>query len=185
MTDSENRQLATDTADPTDPATEETGAEETVPEHGASGKKTGDPENGAAGPGKTEGKRTIHWTDAWREAKVIIWNRRWRLAVGLTLMVISRLASLALPASSKFVIDNVIGGKPLPLDRLPPSLRQTAASYTPLDLLYALAAVVAVATLIQATTSFSLSQLLGVTAQRAITDMRRRVVHHRARQPTP
>jgi len=137
-----------------------------------------------SGPGKTEDKRSIDWADAWREAKVIIWKRRWRLALGLSLMIVSRIAGLALPASSKFVIDNVIGGKPLPLEQLPPSLRQAAASFTPLDLLYTLAAVVAVATLFQAVTSFSLSQLLGVTAQRTITDMRRRVEQHVARLPT-
>ena len=146
--------------------------------------KKEDREDTTSGPGKSEGKRSINWADAWREAKGIIWKRRWRLGLGLSLMIISRLAGLALPASSKFVIDNVIGGKPLPVDQLPPALRQAAASSTPLDLLYALAALVAVATVIQAATSFSLSQLLGVTAQRTITDMRRRVEQHVARLPT-
>ena len=39
------------------------------------------------------------------------------------------------------------------------------------------------ATLVQALTSFALSQVLGVAAQRAITDMRRRVEAHVARLP--
>ena len=39
------------------------------------------------------------------------------------------------------------------------------------------------ATLVQAITSFALSQVLGVAAQRAITDMRRRVEEHVARLP--
>ena len=39
------------------------------------------------------------------------------------------------------------------------------------------------ATLVQAVTSFALSQVLGVAAQRAITDMRRRVEAHVARLP--
>ena len=39
------------------------------------------------------------------------------------------------------------------------------------------------ATLVQAVTSFGLSQVLGVAAQRAITDMRRRVEAHVARLP--
>ena len=39
------------------------------------------------------------------------------------------------------------------------------------------------ATLVQAVTSFALSQVLGVAAQRAITDMRRQVEEHVARLP--
>ena len=46
-----------------------------------------------------------------------------------------------------------------------------------------LALVAGVATLIQAVTAFALSQVLGVAAQRAITDMRRRVEAHVARLP--
>ena len=39
------------------------------------------------------------------------------------------------------------------------------------------------ATLVQAVTSFALSQILGVAAQRAITDMRKRVQAHVMRLP--
>ena len=46
-----------------------------------------------------------------------------------------------------------------------------------------LALVAGAATLVQAVTSFALSQVLGVAAQRAITDMRRRVEAHVARLP--
>ena len=56
--------------------------------------------------------------------------------------------------SSRYIIDHVIG------DRRP-------------DLLGVVAAAVAAATLVQAVTSFGLSQILGVAAQRAITDMRK------------
>jgi ABC-type multidrug transport system fused ATPase/permease subunit len=79
-----------------------------------------------------------------------------RLAMGLGLMLVSRLAGLVLPASSKYVIDEVIGkGRH--------------------DLLLPIALVGGAATIVQAATSFVLSQLLGVAAQRAITDMRKRV----------
>ena len=61
-----------------------------------------------------------------------------------------------LPASSKYIIDDVIG-------------KGRAEMLAPI----ALAA--GAATLIQAVTSFSLSQVLGVAAQRAITEMRKRV----------
>jgi len=174
MSEPEDKQQPDESASPDKDTAQTTAPSETV----------GDREHDTAGPGKSEGKKPINWSDAWREAKVIIWSRRWRLALGLLLMVISRIAGLALPASSKFVIDNVIGDKPLPVDQLPTGLQATAASWSPVDLLYALAAVVAVATVIQAATSFSLSQILGVTAQRAITDMRRRVEQHVARLPT-
>ena len=42
---------------------------------------------------------------------------------------------------------------------------------------------VGLATLVQAVTSFGLSQILGVAAQKAITDMRRRVEEHVMRLP--
>ena len=50
-------------------------------------------------------------------------------------------------------------------------------------MLMPLAIAAGAATLVQAVTSFALSQVLGVAAQRAITDMRRRVEAHVARLP--
>ncbi|PYR77941.1 MAG: ABC transporter permease [Acidobacteria bacterium] len=79
-------------------------------------------------------------------------------------MLISRLAGLVLPATSKYLIDDVIG-------------KHRA------ELLVPLALAAGAATLVQAMTSFALSQVLGVAAQRAITDMRRRVEAHVARLP--
>jgi len=79
-----------------------------------------------------------------------------RLALGLGLMMISRLAGLVLPASAKYVIDDVIGkGRH--------------------DMLLPIALAGGAATIVQAATSFGLAQTLGVAAQRAITDMRMRV----------
>jgi subfamily B ATP-binding cassette protein MsbA len=103
-------------------------------------------------------------TATWRQARELVVANRSRLALGLVLLVVSRLAGLVLPTSSKFLVDDVIG-------------KQRA------DLLPWLAAAVATATLIQGTTGFALSQLLGVAAQRAITDMRRRVMSHVTRLP--
>src|SRR5688572_23252484 len=45
---------------------------------------------------------------AWREARELVWAHRHRLAVGLGLMLVSRLAGLVLPASSKYLIDEVV-----------------------------------------------------------------------------
>jgi len=101
---------------------------------------------------------------AWQEAKRLIWARRGRLALGLALMLVNRLSGLVLPATSKYLIDDVIGkGRA--------------------DLLMPLAFAAGAATVVQAVTSFALSQVLGVAAQRAITEMRRRVEAHVARLP--
>ncbi|HEX5108410.1 MAG TPA: ABC transporter ATP-binding protein [Vicinamibacterales bacterium] len=95
-------------------------------------------------------------TAAWREARELVWTHRRRLLLGLVLMLVSRLAGLVLPASSKFLIDDVIyKGRG--------------------ELLLPIALAAGFATVLQAITSFVLSQLLGVAAQRAITDMRKRV----------
>ncbi|MCC6990900.1 MAG: ABC transporter ATP-binding protein [Acidobacteria bacterium] len=91
-----------------------------------------------------------------REARLLIHQHRGRLVTGLVLMLVSRLAGLVLPSSAKYVIDDVIGkGRH--------------------DLLLPIALAAGAATIVQAFASFGLSQLLGVAAQRAITDMRRRV----------
>ncbi len=101
---------------------------------------------------------------AWRESRDLLRQHRARLGAGVLLMVISRGAGLVLPASSKYLIDHVI----------------VAGQY---DLLLPLAAVVAVATLVQAGTGFALSQVLGIAAQRAVANMRRRVEAHVLRLP--
>ena len=100
----------------------------------------------------------------WKEAREIVWRYRRRVAFGLVVMVVSRLAGLVPPASSNFVIDDVVGGG-----------RE--------DLLVPLAAVVGLAALVQGAGSFALSQILGVAAQRAITEMRKTVQAHVARLP--
>jgi len=107
----------------------------------------------ASGPGD---KRKVTASAAWREARLLIHAHRGRLAMGLGLMLVSRLAGLVLPASAKYVIDDVIGrGRH--------------------DLLLPIALAGGAATIVQAASSFGLSQILGVAAQRAITDMRIRV----------
>lgn len=101
---------------------------------------------------------------AWKETRALVKARRGRLALGMLLMLVNRASGLVLPGTSKFLIDDVIGqGR--------------------VELLQTLALAAGIATLVQAVTSFSLSQVLGVAAQRAITDMRRRVEEHVARLP--
>src|SRR4029453_248699 len=109
-------------------------------------------------------KKKVDYANAWPEAKALVVAHRGRLAIGLALMLVNRVAGLVLPATSKYLIDDVIG-------------KRQAQMLVPL----ALAA--GGGTLLQAVTSLGLSQVLGVAAQRAITDMRRRVEAHVARLP--
>jgi subfamily B ATP-binding cassette protein MsbA len=109
-------------------------------------------------------KTRVTASAAWREARELIWAHRRRLGLGLMLMLISRAAGLVLPASSKWLIDEVIGEERV-------------------ELLLPLALAAGAATIVQAVASFGLSQILGVAAQRAITDMRKRVQAHVMRLP--
>jgi subfamily B ATP-binding cassette protein MsbA len=109
-------------------------------------------------------KKKVRWSAAWQEARALIWARRGRLLVGLSLMLVNRLAGLVLPGLSKFLVDDVL-------------------TQGRVEMLTTLAWAVAAATIVQAVTSFGLSQILGVAAQKAITDMRRRVEAHVMRLP--
>ncbi|HET9741343.1 MAG TPA: ABC transporter ATP-binding protein [Terriglobales bacterium] len=90
--------------------------------------------------------------------------RRGLMAIGLGLMAINRVAGLVLPASTKFLVDDVIIKKHLG------------------DLRTIILAVVT-ATIIQGVTSFALTQLLSKAAQRLIADLRRQIQEHVGRLP--
>lgn len=109
-------------------------------------------------------KPPIRWSAAWGEARDLIWARRGRLLLGLGLMLVSRLAGMVLPFLSKYLVDDVL-------------------TQGRVDILPTLALIVGAATVVQAITSFALSQVLGVAAQYAITEMRRRVEEHIMRLP--
>jgi ABC-type multidrug transport system fused ATPase/permease subunit len=115
-------------------------------------------------PNDSKKKQRISPSDAWRDARELIWAHRYRLALGLLLMIVNRFSGLVLPTSSKYVIDEVV-------------MKQRS------ELLLPLALAAGGATLLQALSSFALSQILGVAAQRAITDMRKSVQEHIARLP--
>ncbi len=101
-------------------------------------------------------KKRINYSEAWIEARELVKSHRRRLILGGVLMIINRPMGLVLPYSTKLLIDGVIPTKDT-------------------SLLLKVALAVGGATLLQAATSFSLSQILGVAAQRAITEMRKRV----------
>ena len=85
--------------------------------------------------------------------------RRGLLAIGFVLMAINRVSGLVLPASTKYLIDDIIGK------------RRT-------ELLLPLVGGVLLATLLQGLTSFALTQTLSKAAQRLIAEMRRKVQDH-------
>jgi ABC-type multidrug transport system fused ATPase/permease subunit len=93
------------------------------------------------------------------DALDLVRARKGRLLLGLGLMAINRLCGLVLPYTTKFLLDDVIGKGHR-------------------EMLAKLIMVAGGATLIQAITSFSLSQVLGKAAQRSITEMRRGVQKH-------
>jgi subfamily B ATP-binding cassette protein MsbA len=101
---------------------------------------------------------------AWEEARALIWAHRKRLALGLSLMLVNRLAGLVAPWSTKWLMDEVVGKNRW-------------------ELLPNIALAVGAATLVESATSFGNSQILGVAAQRAITEMRKDVEAHVMRLP--
>jgi subfamily B ATP-binding cassette protein MsbA len=101
---------------------------------------------------------------AWEEARGIIWTHRKRLALGLGLMLINRLSGFVLPTTTKYLMDDVI----------------TQGHW---ELLPTLALAAGAATVVDAATAFANSQVLGVAAQRAITEMRKEVEAHVMRLP--
>ncbi len=107
---------------------------------------------------KTEKPKTAVFR-ALPEIWSLVHPRRGLLALGLGLMVINRVSGLVLPASTKYLVDDVIGKRHL-------------------RLLYPLVGIVLLATIIQGLTSFALTQTLSKAAQRLIAELRRRVQEH-------
>jgi ABC-type multidrug transport system fused ATPase/permease subunit len=112
----------------------------------------------------TKPKKKAITPGAWEEARGLIYAHRKRLSLGLVLLLVNRAAGFVMPSSTKWLIDKVIG-------------------HHQVQLLVPLALAAGVATIVQAITGFGLSQILGVAAQRAITDMRRTVQAYVLRLP--
>jgi subfamily B ATP-binding cassette protein MsbA len=97
----------------------------------------------------------------WPQIKSLVAPRMGLLLAGMGLMVINRVAGLVLPYTSKPLLDTVLS----PLHPHP-------------ELLPKIIAVVFSAMVVQAITSFSLTQLLSKAGQRLIAEMRRQVQRH-------
>jgi len=109
-------------------------------------------------------KLKLKASHVFRDLWELIWPRRNLFLLGLILTFINRAASLVLPGSTKFLIDDVVQKH-----------RQ--------DLLTPIAAAVAGAILIQALTSYTLIRLLSTSAQRLIAEMRIKVQQHIGQLP--
>jgi len=100
----------------------------------------------------------------WPLIAELVRPRRHLLAIGLVLMLVNRLSGLVLPASTKLLIDDIIG-------------------HGRRELLGPLALAVVLATAVQGATSFALTQSLSKAAQRLIAELRRKVQSHVGRLP--
>jgi ABC-type multidrug transport system fused ATPase/permease subunit len=87
--------------------------------------------------------------------------RKWLILGGLGLMAVNRVAGLVMPFVSKRLLDSVL----VPAHPQP-------------QLLEPIIWVVLIATLVQAITSYGLTQLLSIAGQRLIAEMRREVQRH-------
>jgi subfamily B ATP-binding cassette protein MsbA len=119
-------------------------------------------ETNTATPTKAE-KRKNAWKslpDVW----ALIHPRRGLLILGFGLMAVNRVCGLVLPASTKYFVDDVANKRQVYL-------------LTPIVL------GVLAATIVQGLTSFTLTQLLSKSAQKMITELRRKVQAHIGRLP--
>ena len=120
-------------------------------------------------------KKKIKAANVWHEAKELVVAHRKRLMLGMAIMLINRPAGLVVPYLSKLLVDDVVGNRQGWLG--------AATGRSGAELLPVLAVAALVATVIQASSSFALSQIVGVAAQRAITEMRKTVQEHVTRLP--
>jgi len=109
-------------------------------------------------------KKLSRMLDQLPEVWALLRPRRGLLGLGMVLMAVNRVSGLALPYSTKYLIDNVM------------IHRQT-------QLLLPLVGGVLLATLLQGVTSYTLTQTLSKAAQRMITELRRNVQEHVGRLP--
>jgi ABC-type multidrug transport system fused ATPase/permease subunit len=120
------------------------------------------PRGGGARAGRAElPKRKTSLKKLWPQIKALVAPRLGLLLAGMGLMVVNRVAGLVLPYTSKPLLDNVLN----PAHARP-------------DLLPKIIALVFSAMVVQAITSFSLTQLLSKAGQRLIAEMRRQVQRH-------
>ena len=108
----------------------------------------------------------------------LIKPRRVLLGGSFLLMVVNRSSGLVLPASTKYLIDNVMGKHPIKS----PIVADFIAKHH-LNLLPLIVGIVVFATIVQGITSYALTQLLSKEGQRLIAELRMKVQSHIGRLP--
>jgi ABC-type multidrug transport system fused ATPase/permease subunit len=119
-------------------------------------------ENQAGAAGKSA-KAKFDWK-LLPDVLALLKPRRAVLGLGFVLMIVNRTSGLILPASTKYLVDDVISKKQL-------------------NLLLPIVIAVVAATIVQGLTSYSLTQLLSKSSQRMITELRIQVQAHVGRLP--
>jgi subfamily B ATP-binding cassette protein MsbA len=115
-------------------------------------------------PGNPKKKASDQLRSVMPLLKELVRPRRKLLALGLLLTVIRSGTGLVLPASTKVLVDNIVGKRQI-------------------QLLGPLVLAVVGATIIQGFASFTLTQLLSIEGQRLIAQLRRKVQEHVGRLP--
>jgi len=113
------------------------------------------------GKGSDSPKKKVNYKRLWPTIWALVKPRRLLIAVGFALVAIKTVAGLTLPYLSKFLLDNVLATAHPQPEKLP-------------RLIY----IVFGATLVQALSSFSLTQLLSKEGQKLISDLRKQVQEH-------
>jgi ABC-type multidrug transport system fused ATPase/permease subunit len=109
-------------------------------------------------------KKKLDTRRAWAETRELMSRHKRSLAVGFSLMIVNRLTGFVLPASTKYLVDDIIVAKRA-------------------EMIMPLALAVLAATVVQAATGFALSQVVSIAAQRAISEMRQSIQQHVLRLP--
>ena len=131
---------------------------------GTHGARSGRKSESAGGRAVTDAKKRTELRKVLPEIWKLVRPRRVLLSVGLVLMAINRVSGLVLPASTKYLMDDVMGKQEMGLLRW-------------------IIGAVLLATAIQGITSYALTQLLSKAAQRLIADLRVQVQEHVGRLP--
>src|SRR6202162_4356680 len=114
---------------------------------------------GRRGRAEAKKKKTPPFKTILRDAAEVVAAREGPSALGCAILFVNRLAGFVIPFLPRYLLDEVLGkGR----RGLLPTPRRGAGG----------------GALLQAVTSYSLSQILGKAAQRSITEMRRRVQRH-------
>ncbi|MEZ5392361.1 MAG: ABC transporter ATP-binding protein [Bryobacterales bacterium] len=113
---------------------------------------------------KSSSKKQASLRELWPHIRELMAPRKRLLIGSLVLILLSRGASFVLPASMKYIVDEVLINKDT-------------------RILGWIALAILGATLVQAASAFSLTQLLSKSGQKLIADMRRQVQRHVGRLP--